>query len=77
MPDATDLSCFAVMPSGPGADTRRRVNASLTPMTEQLKSKPSGLPRGHEEEILVELKFFTNSLLNVLVILKSPLSRLP
>ena len=61
MADATYLSCFAVMPSRPGANTRTRVNASFTSMTEQLKSKPSELPRGHEEEILVKLKFFTNS----------------
>ena len=65
MANATDLSCFAVMLSGPGTDTCRRINASLKSMTEQLKSKPSGLPRGHDEEILVELKFFMNSLLNV------------
>ena len=57
MADATDLSCFAAMPSGPGADTRRRVDASLTSMTEQLNSKPSKLPQRHEEEILMELNF--------------------
>ena len=44
MADATDFSYFAVMKSRPGADTRRRANAFLTSMTEQLKSKPSGLP---------------------------------
>ena len=70
MTGATDLSCSVVMPSGPGTDTRRRVNASLTSMTEQLISKPFGLPRGHKE-ILVELKLFTNSLLNASAIMIS------
>ena len=35
MADTTDLSYFAVKPSGPSANTRRRVNVSLMSMSEQ------------------------------------------
>ena len=58
MADTTDLSYFAVMPSGPSANTRRRVNVSLMSMTEQLKRKPFELLRRHVKKILAELKFF-------------------
>ena len=56
MADATDLSCFVVMPSEPGTDVHERTIASLTSMTE-LKSKPSEFPSRHEE-IFEELNFY-------------------